>query len=89
MTKRLLTKIVLMLLTVICILNKMFHISKEITEAHRNAPDIRWPPTAFDLQNMSGLPANLTTFLSHVISGKKKTESEHSERLISSIGQVC
>ena len=59
-----------------------------ILQAHRNAGEMKWPPTAQELcDSPNQVPSQVESFLCHVMTGKAVTSSSMVQRLIQSIGQ--
>ena len=61
----------------------------KIAEFHEKSPDIKWPLTPKDLENLE-IPEDLTKLLSYIICGKNSPTSPRVHRLVYSIGQdIC
>ena len=58
-----------------------------IIGAFENSNDLRWPPTAYQIDDVNDVkPSSLSYFLKYIFSGKVKDTSTQVNRLVSSIG---
>jgi hypothetical protein len=64
---------------------------QSVMDAFENAGELKWPPTADQLDNLDEiLPTPLTSFLQYVISGNVNQTSTQTNRIVKSIGQdIC
>ena len=62
-----------------------------IISAFENSNDLRWPPTADQIDDVNDvIPSSMSYFLKYIFSGKVNDTSTQVNRLVSSIGQdIC